>query len=90
MRFRRPTAALAFLMCLAPSVGRGQTSATDDQMRRDIETLKEGQKSIQKDLEEIKRLLQGLRVERRPMPFPGSRSASRRSPPKATATPGSR
>jgi protein-disulfide isomerase len=47
-------------MCLVPSVGRGQTAATDDQMRRDIEALKEGQKAIQKDLEEIKRLLQGL------------------------------
>jgi protein-disulfide isomerase len=51
---------LAVLIWLAPSVGRGQTSATDDQTRRDIETLKEGQKAIQKDLEEIKRLLQGL------------------------------
>ena len=31
---------------------------TDDQMKRDIEALKEGQQAIQKDLAEIKRLLQ--------------------------------
>jgi len=60
MRFPSASAALTVLMCLAPSVGRGQASATDDQTRRDIEALKEGQKAIQKDLEEIKRLLQGL------------------------------
>jgi hypothetical protein len=58
MRFPSASAALAVVMCLVPSVGRGQTAATDDQMRRDIEALKEGQKAIQKDLEEIKRLLQ--------------------------------
>ncbi len=34
----------------------------DEQMRRDIEALKEGQKTIQRDLEEIKRLLQGGRA----------------------------
>ena len=61
MRFpSAASAALAVVMCLAPSVARSQTSATDDQTRRDIEALKEGQKAIQKDLEEIKRLLQGL------------------------------
>jgi len=60
MRFPSASAALAVVMCLAPSIARSQTSATDDQTRRDIEALKEGQKAIQKDLEEIKRLLQGL------------------------------
>lgn len=60
MRFASASAALAVLVCLAPSVGRAQTSAPDDQIRREIEALKEGQKAIQKDLEEIKRLLQGL------------------------------
>jgi protein-disulfide isomerase len=62
MRFLGASAALAALTLLTPSPGRGQTTATDDQMKRDIEALKEGQKAIQKDLEEIKRLLQGGRA----------------------------
>jgi protein-disulfide isomerase len=57
MQFRK--AAVAALLLLAPAVGQSQTTATDDSLRRDIEALKEGQKAIQKDLDEIKRLLQG-------------------------------
>src|SRR5882672_1286770 len=62
MRFLRGPAALAVLMLLAPSLSLAQTPAPDDQLRRDIETLKEEQKAIRKDLEEIKRILQSRPV----------------------------
>jgi protein-disulfide isomerase len=52
------SAAFAVLVTLAPSMGAAQTAAVDDQVKKDIEALKEGQKAIQKELEEIKRLLQ--------------------------------
>jgi protein-disulfide isomerase len=58
MKLRRACVAVLVLILPASSVGLAQTPAGDDQMRRDIEFLKEGQKAIQKDLEEIKRLLQ--------------------------------
>jgi protein-disulfide isomerase len=51
-------AALAVLVALAPSTGAAQTAAADDQLKKDIEALREGQKAMQKDLEEIKKLLQ--------------------------------
>ncbi len=46
---------LGLVLC-ASSSGSAQTA--DEQMKRDIEALKEGQQAIQKDLAEIKRLLQ--------------------------------
>jgi protein-disulfide isomerase len=62
MRFLRGPAALAVLTFLASSFSLAQTPAADDPLRRDIEALKEGQKAIQKDLEEIKRILQSRPV----------------------------
>jgi protein-disulfide isomerase len=62
MRFLGGPAALAVLTFLAPSLSPAQTPAADDPLRRDIEALKEGQKAIQKDLEEIKRILQSRPV----------------------------
>ena len=62
MRFRGASAALAVIMSVPPPIGWGQTAAVDDQVRKDIEALKKGQKAIQKDLEEIKRLLQARPV----------------------------
>ena len=50
------------LSASASSIGSAQTPSPDEQMRKDIEALKEGQKAIQKDLEEIKRLLQSRPV----------------------------
>lgn len=57
MRLLRILAALLVVVSLGPSRGAAQTQSADDQVRRDIEALKESQKAIQKDLEEIKRLL---------------------------------
>ena len=62
MRFLRHKAVLAILTFLAPSLSLAQTPAADDALRRDIEALKEGQKAIQKDLEEIKRILRSQPV----------------------------
>jgi protein-disulfide isomerase len=82
MRFLRTLAAL-FVALSAGSYGLAQTSA-DDQLKKDIDALKEGQKAIQKDLEEIKRLLQNRPVAdvlpRDPIsianePFMGDRAA---------------
>ena len=42
---------------LAAPLARAQQQAPDD-LKKDIEALKEGQKAIQKDLQEIKTLLQ--------------------------------
>ena len=58
MRFERAFMAVIALIFSFSSVGWAQATSPDDQMRKDIEALKEGQKAIQKDLEEIKRLLQ--------------------------------
>jgi protein-disulfide isomerase len=58
MTVLRVSSVLLGLVLGASPVAKGQTPAADDQMRKDIEALKEGQKAIQKDLEEIKRLLQ--------------------------------
>ena len=62
MRFLRRPAVMAMLTFLAPAFSLAQTPAADDALRRDIEALKEGQKAIQKDLEEIKRILQSRPV----------------------------
>jgi hypothetical protein len=62
MRFWRVLVVLVVATSVGASRAAAQTSAPDEQMRRDIEALKDGQKAIQKDLEEIKRLLQGRAV----------------------------
>jgi protein-disulfide isomerase len=59
MRFFRGSAVVLGLV-LCASIGTAQT--TDEQMKKDIEALKEGQQAIQKDLAEIKRLLQSRPV----------------------------
>jgi protein-disulfide isomerase len=56
MRFLRASAGVLGLVVCASSIGLAQTA--DEQMKKDIEALKEGQQAIQKDLAEIKRLLQ--------------------------------
>jgi protein-disulfide isomerase len=54
---RLAAAAFAVLTVVAPSTGGAQTAPADEQLKRDIEALKEGQKAMQKELEEIKKLL---------------------------------
>lgn len=56
MRFLPRSAVVLGLVLGASSIGSAQTA--DEQMKKDIEALKEGQQAIQKDLAEIKRLLQ--------------------------------
>jgi len=56
MRYLRGSAVVLGLVLCGSSNGSTQTA--DDQMKKDIEALKEGQQAIQKDLAEIKRLLQ--------------------------------
>jgi protein-disulfide isomerase len=56
---RRVSTILVALLACASAAG-AQTAA-DEQMKKDIEALKDGQKAIQRDLDEIKRLLQGAR-----------------------------
>src|SRR5437870_2964473 len=84
MRFLRPVVAVLVLVFFGSTSGRGQTPSADEQMRKDIEVLKEGQKAIQKDLEEIKKLLLARPVAdalpREPIgiadePFKGDRKA---------------
>ena len=43
--------------CVVSLAVSGQAAASDDALRREIEDLKKGQEAIQKDLQEIKRLL---------------------------------
>src|SRR5712691_1751168 len=62
MRFLRTLTAVLVALAAGSSFGLAQTSAADDQLKKDIDALKEGQKAIQKDLEEIKRLLQNRPV----------------------------
>jgi protein-disulfide isomerase len=84
MRSWRVLFVLFVATSVASSLAVAQTPAADEQMRKDIEALKEGQKAIQRDLEEIKRLLQGRAaadaLPKEPMsiandPVKGSRSA---------------
>lgn len=56
MRVLRRSSIVVCLILWIPVFGRAQ-SAADDSLRRDIEALKKGQEAIQRDLEEIKRLL---------------------------------
>ena len=56
MTFPSASAALLTLIVSGSPLCLAQTPV-DDQMKRDIEALKEGQQAIQKDLAEIKRLL---------------------------------
>jgi len=60
MRFLRGSAVVLGLVLCASSRGSAQTA--DEQMKKDIQALKEGQQAIQKDLAEIKRLLQSRPV----------------------------
>src|SRR5688500_2607689 len=48
----------AVVLGLLVGASSGWAQATDEQVKKDIEALKEGQQAIQKDLAEIKRLLQ--------------------------------
>jgi protein-disulfide isomerase len=81
MTVLRSSAVLLGLVLGAASLGQGQTPAADDQMKRDIEALKEGQKAIQRDLEEIKRLLQA-----RPAALPKDPISIAREPFKGSGT----
>jgi protein-disulfide isomerase len=60
MRHVRGSAVLLGLLCCAPMTGSAQTA--DEQVKKDIEALKQGQQAMQKDLVEIKRLLQSRPV----------------------------
>jgi protein-disulfide isomerase len=51
------TSMAVLALTFSAAVGRAQAPPADDQMKKDIEALKEGQQAIQKDLAEIKRLL---------------------------------
>jgi protein-disulfide isomerase len=56
MRFwRGPAVVLGLILCTSSS---GSAQTADEQLKKDIEALKEGQQAIQKDLAEVKRLLQ--------------------------------
>jgi len=56
MRLLRGSAVVLGLVLCASSLASAQSA--DEQVKKDIEALKEGQQAIQKDLAEIKRLLQ--------------------------------
>jgi protein-disulfide isomerase len=56
MRYLRASAVGLGLLFCASATGSAQSA--DEQMKKDIEALKAGQEAIQKDLAEIKRLLQ--------------------------------
>ena len=62
---RRVVLWLIFLTLLCNPTAVAQT---DEELRREVETLKEGQKTIQKELEEIKQLLGARRVPKE-IPF---------------------
>lgn len=61
-------AGLLVLMCSAPSVGLTQPANTELQkLREDIQAIKEGQKAISNDLQEIKKLLSTRGEDRSPV-----------------------
>ena len=51
---------ISAFMLLYTQVGYTQTSKELEPIAKDIKSLEEGQKAIQKDVEEIKKILQGL------------------------------
>jgi protein-disulfide isomerase len=59
MEFRKSSLSLGLVLTglLMAPLALAQQPSTDD-LKKDIEALKEGQKAIQKDLQEIKTLLQ--------------------------------
>ncbi|MGE5716816.1 MAG: hypothetical protein ACM369_09230 [Acidobacteriota bacterium] len=54
----RPSLGLVLACVLSAPVALAQQQTSIDDLKKDIETLKEGQKAIQKDMQEIKTLLQ--------------------------------
>jgi protein-disulfide isomerase len=62
MRVLRASAVALGVVLGVSSRSPAQTSAADEQMKKDIEALKAGQQAIQNDLAEIKRLLQSRPV----------------------------
>ncbi len=51
---------ISAFMLLFTQTGYTQTGKELEPLAKDIKSLKEGQKAIQKDVEEIKKILQGL------------------------------
>jgi protein-disulfide isomerase len=86
MGFRKTAAAMIAVLIVGPAIGQGQSTATDEQMKKDIEALKEGQQAIQKDLAEIKRLLQSRPAAPAPDALPRDPVAIASEPFKGTAT----
>ena len=76
---------LALTCLLAAQPASGQQSQSSDDLKKDIESLKESVKGIQKDLQEIKALLQARQQPAAPpqnvvlelgnSPFKGERAA---------------
>ncbi len=61
---------LLTLLCMAPGFAQGTSSEGVDDLKEEIEALKEGQKAIQKELQEIKSL---LKTRQAPPPAPPPR-----------------
>jgi len=61
---------LLTLLCVAPGFAQGTSSEGVNDLKKEIEALKEGQKAIQKELQEIKSL---LRARQAPAPVPTPR-----------------
>ena len=73
---------LLTLLCATPGLAQGTSDEKD--LRKEIEVLREGQKALQKELQEIKSLLQTRQAPGAPMefvldvdenPFKGDRNA---------------
>jgi len=58
---------LLTLLCGTPGIAQGTSSEGVNDLKEEIEALKEGQKAIQKELQEIKSL---LRARQAPAPAP--------------------
>ncbi len=61
---------LLTLLCGTPGFAQGTSSEGVNDLKEEIEALKEGQKAIQKELQEIKSL---LRTRQAPAPAPAPR-----------------
>ncbi len=61
---------LLTLLCAAPGFAQGTSSEAVNDLKEEIEALKEGQKAIQKELQEIKSLLTARQT---PVPAPPPR-----------------